>query len=106
MKDTNNASIRIHRHEWEYLKKHNYSPSDYWHKSIQRDMDLETRNKWQNKIQNYSFSLIEMALGAFFLFLTTTINNLASIIIVLLIGIFLSVTGGATILLEGKKHAR
>ena len=99
--------IRTHRlfeDESNYLKNHDMSFSDYVHASFKHNIELTKNNKHVNKLQIYSSSMILLALGAMFLFLTVSIRGLFGQIMVLLLGVFMTSYGAFNFYTEWRKR--
>ena len=99
--------VRLTRKERSYFEEYwNGEFSPWVHSKIKEDLEKINGNIWKNKYQNYTYSMVMMAIGAMFWFFILSITNLAVAIILFLIGLFLIVNGGITLLLERKKHDR
>lgn len=100
-----NQSVRLTRTEREYFENYWKGTFSSWvHNKVKEELKKIDGSILKNKFQNYAYSMVMMSIGAMFWFFTASMDNFGSIAIVFIIGLFLIITGGVTLILEVKKH--
>lgn len=97
-------TCRLFDNEADYLNNHYEGKfSNYIHDSFKRDIMNTKTNKKQNILSRFSGHFIMLGLGAIFVLFSLSVNNLASFLLIFLMGVFFTITGLFNIFLELKK---
>ena len=99
-----NQSVRLNKHEREYIETYHDSKfSNYVHDAILKDRKLITQNKKQNILSNYTQETVMFGIGVMFLIFSIDQQNLFSFLVLLLLGVFMTVTSLIRIFLKLKE---